>query len=231
MRIKIRNWDNYFEADRSRQWKSIKWVPIPNKQGLGYKKIMAQKNGAEIFGCWCALVQQGSLCDPRGDLSKYTILDISVNTMIPFDTLQNAINYIVQNLDWIEVIENLDILVNENDISVSQPAVGSSILCNSILCNSSLKDNKKKYLDSVFLMDEEYKKLTSQHGEENTKIFIEILDLYKDSKGKKYKSDYKAILSWVVDETKKRGRYKTGTKSFDVNAYRKKLTEENNATR
>ena len=28
---------------------------------------------------------------------------------------------------------------------------------------------------------------------------IEILDNYKGAKGKRYKSDYRAILTWVVD--------------------------------
>ncbi len=142
MRIKIRDWDKYFEADRSRQWKSLKWVPIPNKQGLGYKKIMSQKNGPEIFGCWCSLVQQASLCDPRGDLSKYSIDDLSINTIIPVNILTKSIEFIMQNLDWIEVIENLDKNVNENDKNVIEPAVGSSILFNSIPCSSipSLKE-------------------------------------------------------------------------------------------
>jgi hypothetical protein len=132
MKIRIRDWDTYFEADRSRQWKKLSWVPVPNKQGLGYKKIMLQKNGAEIFGCWNALIQQGSLCNPRGDLSKYTLNDLSTNTLIPLTILKSSINFIIQNLDWIEVIENLDKNVNENDKNVIEPAIGSSILCNSL---------------------------------------------------------------------------------------------------
>jgi hypothetical protein len=139
MIIKIRDWDTHFEADRSRQWKKLSWVPIPNKQGLGYKKIMQQKNGAEIFGCWNALIQQASLCTPRGDLTKYSIDDLSTNTMIPLSTLKNAIAFIVEHLDWIEVIKNLDINVNERQQTGQQPAVVSSILCSSILCSSSFE--------------------------------------------------------------------------------------------
>jgi len=145
MKIKIHDWDLHFEQDRSRQWKNLKWVPIPNKQGLGYKKIMLEKNGAEIFGCWNALVQQASLCNPRGDLSKYTINDLSMKTMVPFKILESAIIFITQNLDWIEVIENLDKDVNNLDINVSQPAVDSSMLCSSIQGSSihSLKSPEK----------------------------------------------------------------------------------------
>lgn len=137
MRIKIRNWDEHFEADRSRQWKKLSWVPIPNKQGLGYKKIMSQKNGAEIFGCWIAIVEQASLCSPRGDLSKYSIEELSINTIIPINILNNSISYIIQNLDWIEVIENLDKNVNDIDKTCLPTSIGSSMLCNSLLCNST----------------------------------------------------------------------------------------------
>jgi len=147
MVIKIRDWDTHFEADRSRQWKKLSWVPIPNKQGLGYKKIMQQKNGAEIFGCWNALVQQASLCTPRGDLTKYSIDDLSTNTMIPLSTLKNAITFIVEHLDWIEVIKNLDINVNERQQTGQQPAVVSSILCSSILCGSSFELDVNAFIE------------------------------------------------------------------------------------
>lgn len=147
MKIKIRNWDDNFEADRSRQWKSLKWVPIPNKQGLGYKKIMREKNGAEIFGCWIALVEQGSLCSPRGDLSKYSIEDLSEMTIIPINILNKAIEFIIQHLDWIEVVENLDIYVNDLDINVNEHGVVSSILSNSILSNSSVETESEKQFD------------------------------------------------------------------------------------
>lgn len=179
MRIKIRDWDKHFEADRSRQWKSLKWVPIPNKQGLGYKKIMSQKNGPEIFGCWCALVQQASLCDPRGDLSKYSIDDLSINTIIPINILTKAIEFIIQNLDWIEVIENLDINVNAVDKNVIEPAVGSSILFNSIPCNSipsHLKEIWPKYVEMR-------KKIKKPMTDEAVKLALDKLDkLSKDPK-------------------------------------------------
>lgn len=34
--------------------------------------------------------------------------------------------------------------------------------------------------------------------------WVEVLDNYKGSTGKKYKSDYRAILSWVVDKYKEK---------------------------
>ena len=50
----------------------------------------------------------------------------------------------------------------------------------------------------------EYEKLVSTYSKEFVDQCINILDNYKGSKGKEYKSDYRAILSWVVDEKKNR---------------------------
>jgi hypothetical protein len=44
----------------------------------------------------------------------------------------------------------------------------------------------------------EYGKLVAEYGDDGTKRLIEILDNYKGASGKTYKSDYRAILNWVV---------------------------------
>lgn len=50
---------------------------------------------------------------------------------------------------------------------------------------------------------EEYQKLTAQHTKAFVDKCIEILNNYKLSSGKTYKSDYHAILSWVADRVSK----------------------------
>lgn len=79
--------------------------------------------------------------------------------------------------------------------------------------NNSKKDSKGKkeeekihFADFVIMTNVEHEKLVSTYGTEFTDQCIEILDNYKGSKGKEYKSDYRAILSWVVDEAKKRNQ-------------------------
>ena len=61
------------------------------------------------------------------------------------------------------------------------------------------KARKYKYADNVTLTRDEYAKLCEQYSEQGAKRMIEILENYKGSKGKRYKSDYKAILNWVVE--------------------------------
>jgi hypothetical protein len=52
------------------------------------------------------------------------------------------------------------------------------------------------------MKESEYNKLIEEHGEPLTKKMIQVLDNYKGANGKKYKSDYRAILNWVVDKVK-----------------------------
>ena len=70
---------------------------------------------------------------------------------------------------------------------------------------------KIKYAEYVHMTEAEHKKLIEQYGEEKTARMIEALDNYKGSKGKQYKSDYRAILSWVVEKVEKEQPRETNT--------------------
>ena len=59
------------------------------------------------------------------------------------------------------------------------------------------KNEKKVYGEFVRLTEEEHQKLTERLGQALTTDYIERLDNYIGSKGKKYKSHYHTILSWV----------------------------------
>ena len=61
------------------------------------------------------------------------------------------------------------------------------------------KKEKIQFAEFVSMTNDEYKSLVAKLGsEENVTLCIKILDNYKGSKGAKYKSDYRAILSWVI---------------------------------
>ena len=85
------------------------------------------------------------------------------------------------------------------------------------------KDNKDKsiYAEFVTLTDDEYKKLVDEHGEEVTKQMITILDNYKGAHDKKYKSDYRAILNWVINRVKEQSKPagKGLNKTLDFNKF------------
>jgi hypothetical protein len=74
------------------------------------------------------------------------------------------------------------------------------------------KEEKTVFAPFVSMTDEEYSKLIDEHGPELTGKFIHRLDNYKASNGKKYKDDYRAILSWVVDAVKEKEPKTVGEK-------------------
>ena len=69
------------------------------------------------------------------------------------------------------------------------------------------KVQKIKFLDSVYLAEEEHQKLIELYGEKNTKEYIETLNDYIESKGKKYKSHYHTILAWHRKDKPKENKY------------------------
>ena len=70
---------------------------------------------------------------------------------------------------------------------------------------------KVKYGDYVHMTEEEHEKLIDAYGSEMTARLIEVLDNYKGAKGKTYKNDYRAILSWVVEKVKEEQSKKGAT--------------------
>lgn len=81
-----------------------------------------------------------------------------------------------------------------------------------ITTETTTKTNKKNiYAEFVSMTESEYQKLISQYGEEKVKEMITVLDNYKGANGKKYKSDYRAILNWVADKVmNKKGGFANG---------------------
>lgn len=57
---------------------------------------------------------------------------------------------------------------------------------------------KVQFAEFVSMTNDEYTSLVAKVGEEGAKRCIEILDNYKGSSGKTYKSDYRTMLNWVI---------------------------------
>jgi len=96
---------------------------------------------------------------------------------------------------------------NDQQMTSQRPASDQPVTTNKNVKNVRMKElkdlkNKTLYRECVYLTDEEYEKLVLEHGEKFTEDCIELLDNYKGSSGKSYKSDYKAILTWVVMQVK-----------------------------
>lgn len=104
--IHIIDWDKYFEKAQTRKAKSHNWVAMPNSHGgRGYRRMMKQQNGIEIFGAWMLLVQlaskaprRGYLADENGD--AYTVEDLEVYTDCPKEVFERAIPFLCV-IGWI----------------------------------------------------------------------------------------------------------------------------------
>lgn len=66
------------------------------------------------------------------------------------------------------------------------------------------KSEKINFAEFVTLLPAEHEKLCSEYGASMTNTLIETLNNYKGAHGKTYKSDYRAILSWVVEKVKEK---------------------------
>lgn len=106
-------------------------------------------------------------------------------------------------------------LINLQSTS-SQPASNQQLTTKEE-CKELKNDKKEKKLNNkpkisfsefVKLTQEEHDKLVAQHGQSKTERMIEILNNYKGANGKKYKSDYMAILNWVVDRVEQENNKK-----------------------
>ena len=88
------------------------------------------------------------------------------------------------------------------------------------IANAIKKKPKTHYAPDVMLTEDEYAKLLEGYGEDGAKWMIQKLDDYKASRGMTYKSDYRAILSWVVREYQKQQQYDRNTNTAQYADYR-----------
>jgi hypothetical protein len=86
---------------------------------------------------------------------------------------------------------------------------------------NNTKELYTRYAEFVQLKESEYNKLIEEHGKPLTDKMIQTLDNYKGANGKKYKSDYRAILNWVVDKVKgaKNERVTKSSRKPDTSEY------------
>lgn len=109
-RYQIRDWGRHFEKDKSREQEPCSWCPIPNKQdGLGYRLIMREPDGAAIYGAFVAVVLMcskqhqtaagGARRARKGYLTKggradgcpLGALELSIKTQVPVGVMERML--------------------------------------------------------------------------------------------------------------------------------------------
>jgi hypothetical protein len=119
----------------------------------------------------------------------------TVFTVVNYEQYQGFEGYKKQNLE-----QNLEQSGNSSGTVEEQSGNNNKKDNKDIKVKKEKKDiiPKIKFAEFVSMTQEEHDKLTETHGEDKVNRIIETLDNYKGSTGKKYTSDYRAILNWVV---------------------------------
>jgi len=113
----VSNWDKIFEGAKTKTYNNKRTCSMPNKHGLGYRKIVRSKNGAALFGAWCSLLQvlsrhdkprQGYCTDTGGVHGRpYSAEDLEILTDIPSKWFTELFS-IAQSVGWLTVVEVKD---------------------------------------------------------------------------------------------------------------------------
>lgn len=81
------------------------------------------------------------------------------------------------------------------------------------------QEKKLQIAEFVSMTADEYQKLIDEFGKEDADALVAILDNYKGSSGKKYKSDYRAIRSWCVERLEEQKRRNSAPRFTSAASY------------
>lgn len=118
----INNWDGLYENNRTRELKSLTWVPFPNSHDTdGYTALLSRKRGEALLGAFVVIVQVASKCDPRGTLLRgpnlpHTAASLARMTRFSEETLSECLEVCSDpEIGWI---------ICENPNEINNPAGG-----------------------------------------------------------------------------------------------------------
>jgi len=133
MTFQVLNWDTHFENNKSRERNQCSFVCVPNKQdGMGFTRIMAEKDGATIYGIWNLILgvlsrqkrpRDGYLTEdgqPTG--TAWTAEDLALLWRRPVAEITRALEVLCS--DRVGWMTNLEGIANQdiNDSARSVPA-------------------------------------------------------------------------------------------------------------
>ena len=113
----ICDWEKHFEGAKTKTYNNKTTCSMPNKHGLGYRRLIRSENGVALFGAWCSLVQilsrhekprQGYCTDTGGIHGRpYTPNDLEMLTDIKAGVFSQLFP-VVQSIGWIKVTQAKD---------------------------------------------------------------------------------------------------------------------------
>lgn len=145
--LRIKNWNEFFETAKTKTYKIRNNCTMPNKHGLGYRVILANKGGEAVFGAWSSMVQvlsrqqaprNGYLTDDGTRTGRpYDHHDISALTGFSPETCEKMLSLAQsQKVGWIEIV-----YIADTTRTLQGPVVSLQYPLNSNLnLNSNIED-------------------------------------------------------------------------------------------
>jgi hypothetical protein len=100
--LRVRNWSELFENNRSRELTRTNWFPVPNDLSAGgYLELVSHADGAAHLGVWLGLLMVASRAKPRGLLVRedgrlHTPDSLALVTRLSEPVISNAIDRLLQ---------------------------------------------------------------------------------------------------------------------------------------
>lgn len=121
---RVNEWDEHYENNKSRERIECSYVCVPNSQGgLGFSRIMAQRDGAAIYGIWCLILgaasrqrrvqgkgREGWLTDDGHQTgTPWTAIDLALLWRRDAKEIERALDFLSSPaIGWLSVIESND---------------------------------------------------------------------------------------------------------------------------
>lgn len=188
-----------------------------HRQGAGYRRLqqVCGERFMEVFGTFCKFLEisgnqprdkRGSLLNEKDEPA--TVADLAFLVGISNEQVLFALQKLCE-IGWVKSDNTTELNSTQlNTIKHKGPEIsGKPGKPTTEAKNADRrpgKSGKAKYLDNVFLTESEHSKLLERFGENETAIWIEKLDSGIGSKGYKYKSHYKTIINWSLNENDNR---------------------------
>lgn len=188
-------------------------ITIPRGSFVTGREILSEETGISqqsIRTCIQRLIDTGEIT--KKSTNKFTIITVcnyESYQQVP-DSVQPTTNQQLTN-NQPTTNHNIRIIRNKEDKEKYKKESGEGVVQD--LFQDSDKPAKPKppargpvkhrYAPDVLMTEMEYSTLVQKYGQDGADWMIKKLDDYKAACGRTYKSDYRAILNWVVKEYQK----------------------------